>query len=64
MHFQKFCEVLISVKLCRLQSFTKAQPSRKWRNNSSVTGFPQALEIMQKLENQEKKFHAWINHGI
>ena len=25
------------------------------------TGFPQALEIM---ENHEKKFHAWKNHGI
>ena len=28
------------------------------------TGFPQALEIMDNLENQEKKFHAWKNHGI
>ena len=26
-----------------------------------VTGFPQALEIM---ENHEKKFHAWESHGI
>ena len=28
------------------------------------TGFPQALEIMENLENHEKKFHAWKNHGI
>ena len=27
-------------------------------------GFPRALEIMENLENQEKKFHAWKNHGI
>ena len=26
--------------------------------------FPQALEIMENLENHEKKFHAWKNHGI
>ena len=28
-----------------------------------VTRFPQALEIMENLENQ-KKFHAWKYHGI
>ena len=27
-------------------------------------GFPQALEIMENLENHEKKFHAWKSHGI
>ena len=27
-------------------------------------GFPQALEIMENLENHKKKFHAWKNHGI
>ena len=27
-------------------------------------GFPQALEIMENLENHQKKFHAVINHGI
>ena len=27
-------------------------------------GFPQALEIMENLENHQKKFHAWKNHGI
>ena len=27
-------------------------------------GFPQALEIMENLEIQEKKFHAWKNHGF
>ena len=27
-------------------------------------GFPQALEIMENLEDQEKKFHTWKNHGI
>ena len=27
-------------------------------------GFLQALEIMENLENHEKKFHAWKNHGI
>ena len=29
-----------------------------------ISGFPQALEIMENLENHEKKFHAWKNHGI
>ena len=28
-----------------------------------LTGFPQALEIMENLENH-KKIHAWKNHGI
>ena len=28
------------------------------------SGFPQALEIMENLENHQKKFHAWKNHGI
>ena len=28
------------------------------------TGFPQALEIMENLENYPNKFHAWKNHGI
>ena len=30
----------------------------------SYAGFPRGLEIMENLENQEKKFHAWKNHGI
>ena len=29
-----------------------------------ITGFPQALEIMENLENHPKKFHAWKNQGI
>ena len=29
-----------------------------------MAGFLQALEIMENLENQHKKFHAWKNHGI
>ena len=29
-----------------------------------VSGFQHALEIMENLENQEKKFHAGKNHGI
>ena len=29
-----------------------------------LTGFPQALEILENLENHKKKFHAWRNHGI
>ena len=29
-----------------------------------VQGFPQAQEIIENLENHEKKFHAWKNHGI
>ena len=28
------------------------------------TWFPQALEIMENLENQEKRFHASKDHGI
>ena len=31
---------------------------------SILARFPQALEIMENLENHEKKFHAWKNHGI
>ena len=27
-------------------------------------GLPQALEIMENLENHEKNFHAWKNHRI
>ena len=27
-------------------------------------GFPQALYIMENLENHSKKFHAWKNHEI
>ena len=30
----------------------------------TLPGFPQALEIMENLENHTKKFHAWKNHGI
>ena len=29
-----------------------------------MSGFPQALEIMENLEKHQKKFHAWKNHGI
>ena len=25
----------------------------------TTMGFPQALEIMENLENHQKKFHAW-----
>ena len=32
----------------------------KW----GLSGFPQALEIMENLEKSLKKFHAWKNHGI
>ena len=28
------------------------------------TGFPQALEIMENVENHEKKIHAWKSHDI
>ena len=28
------------------------------------SGFPNALEIMENLDNHKKKFHAWKNHGI
>ena len=28
------------------------------------SGCPQALEIIENLENHEKKFQAWKNHGI
>ena len=36
----------------------------QWLSGRVLAGFPQALEIMENLENQEKKFHAWKNHGI
>ena len=29
-----------------------------------TAGFPQALEIMENLENHEKKFYAWKKHRI
>ena len=40
--------------------FTVPTPKSMWRQISKVryTGFPQALEIMENLENHEKKFHA------
>ena len=28
----------------------------------TLSGFRQALEIMENLENHPKKFHAWKNH--
>ena len=28
------------------------------------SGLPQALEIMENLENHPKKFHVWKNYGI
>ena len=28
------------------------------------SGFTEALEIMENLENHPKKFHAWKNHGL
>ena len=31
---------------------------------SNLSGFPQALEIMENLENCPKKFHELKNHGI
>ena len=33
-------------------------------NSLPLPGFPQALEMMEYLENHEKMFHAWKNHGI
>ena len=42
------------------QCFTNTIFSKK----SVTTGFPKALEIMENLENHEKKLHAWKNHGI
>ena len=33
-------------------------------NIYKYTGFPQGLEIMENLENHQKKVHAWKNHGI
>ena len=35
-----------------------------WTPEMILTGFPQALEIMENLKNHQKKFHAWKNHGI
>ena len=29
-----------------------------------LSGFLQALEIMENLEKSLKKFHEWKNHGI
>ena len=34
------------------------------RISPSYQGVSQALEIMENLENHEKKFDAWKNHGI
>ena len=33
-------------------------------NTVDSAGFPQALEIMENLENHKKKFHAWKFHGM
>ena len=32
--------------------------------NDDYTGIPQAVEIMENLEESRKKLHAWKNHGI
>ena len=37
---------------------------KKKITNLLSTGFPQALEIMENLENHSEKFHAWKNDGI
>ena len=50
------------------RTFTDSKPKNPvhHRNpcDNSDSGFPQALEIMENLENHPKKFHAWKNHGI
>ena len=33
-------------------------------NSSIITGYSQAQEIMENLENHPKKFHVWKNHGL
>ena len=53
--------------ICRYFSFyeqLKFRAQLSWAWKKFYTGFPQALEIMENLENYEKKFHAWKNHGI
>ena len=37
---------------------------KSYKQQVGFSGFPQALEIMENLENHYKKFHAWKNHGI
>ena len=41
--------------------FSARCPAFFFRN---LTCLPQALEIMENLENPLKKFHAWKSHGI
>ena len=50
---------------------TKKKKCQRWIPLAKLSGsghvlsrLPQALEIMENLENQEEKFHAWKNHGI
>ena len=31
-------------------------------DETGIAGFPQALEIMENLENHQIKFHTWKNH--
>ena len=57
----------VSITKISVQIFTApslVRQSHVMGCNFLITGFPQALEIMENLENQEKKFHAWKNHGI
>ena len=57
----------IEVLLCNVKSVTDSildREEEERERQGTVSGFPQALEIMENLENQEKKFHAWKNHGI
>ena len=58
---------MFDLKVNIKQSFLGEQPkalSFLFCDVAHLTGFPQALEIMENLENHPKKFHAWINHGI
>ena len=47
-------EVFMDVFIERLEAFT----------GKTSTEFPQGLEIMENLENHQKKFHALKSHRI
>ena len=56
-NMDRFCSVFFSkIEKCTLQHAGVCI--------LPASGFPQALEIMENLENHERKFHAWKNHGI
>ena len=57
------CNIFI-IYVCYPKTQADERANDKRHDWQAMAGFPQALEIMENLENYQKKFHAWKNHGI